>query len=218
MPQKSVQSLAPFFPTVWRVLHRTRVGSWNTLQGTNISHLDMKENHLQKCLGRGYVGSQVGICWIKKQIAETLEFKRVWSFVALHDLTHWIYRNKEWPYQRLHKYAVQGYSRSSRGVESHQTKNHQVVSHFFPWDSAKHVPLLPSPPSSSSSSSPPSPAWLSSPFLNVWPHPSLPQLKGINVLPMEGHHIPKVGVPIAILAIHHWNFSKNAGCFIGFHQ
>ena len=51
----------------------------------------------------------------------------------------------------------------------------------FPWDSAKHVLLLPSPPSpspspssssSSSSSSPPSSAWVSSPFLHVWPQPA----------------------------------------------
>ena len=32
-------------------------------QGTNVSHLRGKENHLQKCFGKGYVGSLEGMCF-----------------------------------------------------------------------------------------------------------------------------------------------------------
>ena len=35
-----------------------------TFQGPNISHLGKRKNNLKKCLGRGYVSSQEGTCYV----------------------------------------------------------------------------------------------------------------------------------------------------------
>jgi len=45
----------------------------SSLQGTNISNLGKGKNHLQKCLGRGYVSSLEGI----PQIARLLTLANV---------------------------------------------------------------------------------------------------------------------------------------------